>query len=448
MTEHDGHLSGWEGYRALGLVANPFRLPPKKHAEQPEIRLMSRARGLRLLAAVEEALASERPRPVRVLKSSTLPSYYSRSAMTTALRELGAGTESGLLPVYVQIIMMRKGRIRGTLSSLAEMVVARSIDVTIARYAYGCLSEPDTALGEWAPIERLDIAGWLGRFEAEPEAAVADTFGPPVDVRAGVEGGLTEVMRQSGIRQAHQPADPPEDDDSSEEDAADRLAAMVSGDAETELDEEIETETPEQAAAREAAEISAYVIAHLKKHLSPVLARGLRAYVESGTAAMSQELKITRAPRKTLGAIARFARLTFRSVAIVYDGFETWEEIPEDLRALIVSGLAEVRLALGTDGVIIIAGSDAGAPEIDDQFANAIRVSWAMPEIERVQEADVPYDAELLLSWLDAAVLPGADVSSLRHRVEAACAGSAILAAGAALAADEIERAAAEAVGG
>lgn len=448
MTEHDGHSAGWEGYRALGLVDNPFHLPPKKHAEEPGLRLMTRARGLQLLAAVEDALSSERPRPVRVLKPSDLPSYYPRSAMTTALRQLGEGSETGLLPVYVQLIMMRKGRIRGTLSSLAEMVVARSVDLTIARYARRALSEPDRLLPEWAAVEALDVAGLLGRLESEPEAAVADIFGPPIDVRADVEGGLPEVMRQSGMRQQHQPADPPEDDDTSEDDAVDRLADMVGDGDEPEAQEEVEVETAEEAAAREAAEITKYVIAHAKKHVSPVLARGIRAYVKSGTAAMSQELKITRAPRKTLGALARFARLTFRSVVIIYDGFETWEEVPEDLRALVVSGLAEVRLALGKDGVIVIAASDKEAPELDDQFANAIRVDWAMPEIERVQEPELAYDAELLASWLRAATIPGADTSALWERVEAVCAGSESLAAGAALAADEVEKAAAEAVSG
>ena len=446
MTEHDGHSAGWEGYRALGLVDNPFLLPPKKHAEEPGIRLMTRARGVQLLGSVEEALASERPRPIRVLKPSNIPSYYPRSAMTTALRALGAGSETGLLPVYVQLIMMRKGRIRGTLSSLAEMLVARSIDTTIARYAHRALSEPDAFLPAWAAVETLDVSGLLARLESEPEAAAADIFGAPVDVREDVDGGLPEVMRQSGIRQTHQPADPAEDDDTSEEDAADRLAEMVSDEEGPEAQTEVEGETAEEVAAREAAAIAQYVIAHAQKHISPVIARGMRAYVESGTAAMSQELKITRAPRKTLGALARFAQLTFRSVVIIYDGFETWEEVPEDLRALIVSGLAEVRLALGSNGVMLIAGSDVGAHEIDDQFANAIRVDWAMPEIEQVQEHEIPYDPELLASWMRAATIPGADTSALWQRVEAVCAGSESLAAGAALASEEIEKAAAEAV--
>ena len=446
MNEIEEHIAGWEGYRALGLVDNPFRLPKRGLAGQPGVSMTTRAAGLRLLSVIEEAIASERPRPIRVMKTSKLPAYYPRSAMTTALRELGVGSETNLLPVYVQLLMMRKGRIRGTLSALAELVVARSIDTTIARYTHRCLHEPDTSLAEWQDLEGLDLASLISDLEAEPEATVARIFGAPIDVREESEQGLPEIMRDTGIRQTHQQADPEENDDSSEEDAADKLAAMVSDEDELAA-EPVEEESPDDAAAREALAVVKYVIAHVKKHTSPVLARGLKEYVNSGTAAMAQELKITRAPRKTLGALARFAGLTFRSVVIIYDGFEVWDDIPDDLKATIVSGIAEIRLALGKDGVIVIAGSDAEAPELDDQFANAIRVDWDMPELRQVEELGTAFEQDLLAEWLKAAALPGADVSSLWERVERACADSEDMATGVALAAQEVDKAAAETLG-
>lgn len=424
ITGHGAHAVDWRRYQALGLVGNPFRLPDATEAWEAGVKLTTRAAGLRLLSAVEESLSGERPRPVRVLKSSNLPSYYPRKAMTTILRELGAESDSGLLPVYVQLIMLRRGRVRGTLSALAEMVVARRIDTTIARYACRALSEPDATLSEWSAVAELDTAALIERFELDPEAAVKETFGAPVDLRVHVDGGLAEVMRESGIRQAEQPLDPVEDDDASEDDdATPELAADAS------LDEGLA--------------VVDYVIAHMRRHASPVLARALRAYVDSGTASMAQELKITRAPRKTIGALARFAALTFRSVVVIYDGFEAWGEVPVDLRATVVSGLSEVRIALGGHGVMVIAGSDLDAPEIDDQFANAIRVEWDMPELERSQAPDAASDEELLAGWLQAATVPGADTSALAARVAQACAGSADLAAAAARAADEIEHAAA-----
>jgi len=447
MTEYEGHPAGWKGYRALGLVSNPFRLSPKSLAGQPGVDMVTRAAGLRTLSAVEEALSGERPRPVRVLKPSDLPGYYPRSAMNTVLRELGIDSETNLLPVYVQLIMMRKGRIRGTLSALAELVVGRSIDVTIARYTSRCLAEPDTSLSEWSAVEALDVARLIAAFEDEPEATVERFFGAPVDVRLESGQDLSEIMRDTGIRQGQQPADPQEDSDSPEEDALDRLAAMVD-EARTETEEPSEdAETPEEAAVREARAVVSYVIAHLRKHTSPVIARALKSYVNSGTAAMSQELKITKAPRKTIGALARFARLTFRSIVIIYDGFEVWDDVPDELRATIVSGLAEIRLALGANGVIVIAGPDKEAPEIDDQFATAIRVDWGMSELPRVEELGNHFDSGLLAGWLEAAALPGADTCGLLARVERACTQAQDMASGLTLAAEEVDKAAAEALG-
>ncbi|HET6497869.1 MAG TPA: hypothetical protein VFH17_02290 [Coriobacteriia bacterium] len=449
ISSHDGPAADWRRHRALGLVGNPFRLADATEAWEVGVKLTTRAAGLRMLSAIEEALAGERPRPVRVLKSSSLPAYYPRGAMTTVLRELGAESGSGLLPVYVQLIMMRKGRVRGTLSALAEMVVARRIDTTIARYTRRALGEPDTALSEWAAVCDLDVASLAERFESDPEATVADVFGAPVDLRVKVDGGLAQVMRESGIRQAGQPLDPVEDDDAAEDDAAEKSAAMASGDEpgdEAPSDETTAPQDPDdEQSSRTAAEwlaVVEYVIAHMRTHASPVLARALRTYVESGTAAMAQELKITRAPRKTIGALVRFASLTFRSVVIIYDGLEAWGEMPVDLRATVLSGLSEVRLALGGQGVMVIAGSDLDAPEIDDQFANAIRVSWDMPELERSQAPDAAADEELLAEWLRAATVPGADTSGLLARVVEACTGAGDLASGAARAADEIEHAA------
>lgn len=450
MTDTEGHAAGWPGYRSIGLVANPFATATATQSESAGIRLAVRAAAMRALGAVEESLMTERPRPVRVLKSSQLPSYYARSATTVLLRELGAHSETGLLPVYVPLVMMRRGRIRGTLSVLAEMVVGRSVDLTLARYAHGALSEPDVTLEEWAALEGMDLAVLVTEFAEQPAAAAERLFGAPVDVRDEDEiEALTDIMRDTGVRQAHQPTDPAEDDDSSEEDATDRLEALIGAgepDSPQEGAEQDAGEPQEDIAARESAAVARYVIAHLKKHMSPVLARALRSYVKSGTAAMTQELKVTRAPRKTLGALARLARLTFRSVVIVYDGFEAWADVPDDLKVKIVSGLSEIRFALGPNGVIVICGSDAEAPEIDDQFANAIRVPWAMDELERVQDADARFDAAAMEYWLRTAALPGHDTASLWRAVESACDGVEDLASGAALASQTVDNAAAEAV--
>jgi hypothetical protein len=207
MTEHDGHIAGWEGYRALGLVDNPFRSAAGRGVRGGGHQAGHPCRGTEAAHGDRRSACQRAPPSGRVLKSSDLPAYYPRSAMTTVLRELGAESETGLLPVYVQLIMMRKGRIRGTLSALAELVVARSIDLTIARYAHRALSEPDTSLPEWEAVSELDVAELLGRFETEPEATVERVWCSGRSARRG-RGRLAEVMRESGMRQAHQPATP------------------------------------------------------------------------------------------------------------------------------------------------------------------------------------------------------------------------------------------------
>ncbi|MBE0417668.1 MAG: hypothetical protein IBX63_07875 [Coriobacteriia bacterium] len=446
MTDHEGHPAGWEGYRALGLIANPYLMATGRESEGPGVRATVRAAAMRLLKGVDEALQAQRPRPVRVLKSSELPSYYPRSAMSVVLREVGADSETGLLTVYVPLIMMRKGRVRGTLSVVAEMVVGRSIDVTLGRYAQEALAEPDTDLPEWEAVSALDVPRLVAGFESDPRAGTESIFGAPVDLREDDPvAALEEIMRDSGVRQAHQAVDPTEDDGTLEESALDALVADVESEkvaAEGEVEEDDGEADAEEESESEATLVARYVIAHLRKHVSSVIARGVRAYVDSGTAAMAQELKVTKAPRKTLGALAAFAGLTHRSVVVLYDGFEGWVDIPEELRVTIVSGLSEVRYALGTNGVIVIAGSDLEEPDIDDQFATAVRVSWDMGELSKVEDANAPLDTRVLKGWLEDASLPGADSSRIWERVARSVESAPDLASGVTLASATIEAAA------
>jgi hypothetical protein len=320
-------------------------------------------------------------------------------------------------------------------------------------------------LPEWEAASSEDIEAAVARLQEEPAAWVAEFFGTPDDIREEDRlAKIDQIMKDASRRTDGLDPEPVEDDatlEAAEGEFEPAGAEPVAGDA-TALEPEPNGAQPEgEGEAAEAVQeeveaapdplehpLVAYVIAHAQKHLSSVIARGLRAYVTDGTSATAQELKITRAPRKTLGTLARFARLAFRSVVVIYDGFEAWDEIPDEQRATIVSGLSEIRFALGGDGVIVIAGPEGETAHIDDQFANAIQVEWKMDELLQVQESDAAYDARILAAWLDAAALPGADVSGLHARVELACADSSDLATGVALAAEEVERAALEALGG
>ena len=54
--------------------------------------------------------------------------------------------------------------------------------------------------------------------------------------------------------------------------------------------------------ADEDAPVVDYLIEYTRAHLSPVIARALRMYKERGLSALAEEIKITKAPRKTLTA--------------------------------------------------------------------------------------------------------------------------------------------------
>ncbi len=62
--------------------------------------------------------------------------------------------------------------------------------------------------------------------------------------------------------------------------------------------------------------------------------------------ALTAELTITKAPRKTLTALVRFARLRFRKIVLIYDGFDNWSATPADIRSQITGTLSELRWML------------------------------------------------------------------------------------------------------
>ena len=440
-----------ERYRAIGLVANPYDAQAGRQDDPLAVRMMVRAACTRLLGAIDAAASEERSRPVRVVKSSEVPNYYLISTLALSLSQLGERKDIGVLPVYVPLTMMRLGKARGPLSQLADIIAGPSLGRTLAAHARSALGTPDTTLGEWTVLADADLAPLLERLESEPAEAIAEIYGPPEITRDKEDptGAIEGVMRKGTARQSILPEEPDEDAATAEESDIDQAIAAVAeipeveGELEEqELDavvEEAEGPDPEQEFR---AAVGDYLIAHLIAHFSPVLGRAVRAYREQGTAAMSQELKITRAPRKTIAALARFATLCFRKMVFVYDQLDQWPEIPDDARVAIVSGLSDVRFALGSTGVICVLAGDDGAPEIDELFMGAPRVEWDMSELIRLQGAgDPPADREALLAWLESAMLPDADADALRALVEEAIEGTERLSEAVAAADRAIEQA-------
>lgn len=411
-------------YEEIGLVGNPYALPEDLGESSLGATLAVQAAAASMLSAVYGTAGQERSRPVHLIKSRDVPNSYHIRAMSRFIPQVGSVAGMHFLPVYVPLIMMRMGRIRGPLSMLAELLTARDVDLTIAAYAREAIASPDTDLPEWSGLTNEDVSDALARIDENPADWVAELFGSPEDVR--VEERVPEIeriMKDASQREQLLEPDPTEEADSVEVE-------------EGEL--EVSSEIIEHVNPLDRPFVR-YVLAHVKQHLSPVIARGLRSYVTSGTAAMTQELKITRAPRKTLAALGRFARYQFDKVVLIFDNFEGWDMVPDSLRAEILGGLTEIRYALGPNGILVIAGGDGDAPEVDEQFAGAHQVRWDMEELGRVFAADAPNDVAALHAWLDAAALPDADLSELHDRVEAVAASAEDLASAARAACGVIE---------
>ncbi len=67
-----------------------------------------------------------------------------------------------------------------------------------------------------------------------------------------------------------------------------------------------------------------YVIEYAQVHVSPVIARALRVYRERGQVAAAAEFKVTKAPRKTLGALVRSLAHSYDDVVVILGEFEYW----------------------------------------------------------------------------------------------------------------------------
>ena len=295
------------------------------------------------------------------------------------------------LAANIGLDMMRLGKIRGTLAEMSELVAAVEFDVVMAAYAAAALKEPDTTLDEFAGLEGLDLGQVVDALEREPKEAAERYFGPPEYSRAEDEAKADNVLREAYYRSTALDADPEESPEAPE-------------------DVEGETYTPDLAVvseddqrSREASAVTSYVIAYARAHLSPVLARAMRAYVYNGFGAAAQELKVTKAPKKTLAAIIRFERYRFDRVVLMYDRFDPWDMLEEDARTTALGGLAELRHIISKDGVMVVLLPKDRYPELEEVFGGASRVDWAMRGVFALQGGETGLDRGLAQYWIDSA---------------------------------------------
>ena len=389
-------------YHALGFVDNPFEAETGAPQSQWWAKLVVHSAANRLWGEAERNAAAERSLPVWVAYPSDLSEYYVRAAENEFLARTGASSAFNALAVNTPMKRMRVGRVRGTLAEVAQMIAADRFKLTLGRYAAAVFAAPDTQLEAHEAIRGLDLEAVVGELNSEP----AKTIGEWATIhRTGPQGASEteeEAVHSAVLRQAAQDPNPTESQESAE-------AAPAAPDAAVE-DEMIEEEESHDGRLIEDRLID-YLVSYARARLSPVLARGFRAYFDYGVDALAQELRVTKAPRKTLAALVRLARYRWDTVVLMYDSFEMWELVDADQRSLIIATLSELRWALGDDGMIVILSADDETPEMAEQFAASRKVRWDMPGLRRMQENDRSIDLEFVQYLLDSASVSEAGAS-------------------------------------
>lgn len=393
-------------FDTLGLLGNPLSLPQEDTTDSDGMRLSVVAASYRLLSAVN-VLASDPDHRPTVVEKGDLPAIYAVQALAPALRALATDEAvPGIMQLYVPLDMMRIGRVRAVLHSAAEWVAARQPDLTIGTWLQAALATPDEALPEWVALTEagFDVASVATDVAEDPAGYARRIFGEPLASREGAED-LEALMRVSTARIDRLETDPVEGEESlkaSEDSPDDPMAAAFV----TPLGDVDETALP---AADDAQPVDVesllgdYLVAYLKKNLSPVVARGVRAYQAQGRSSMAEELKVSKAPSKTLVALVKFASPRIRAVAVMFDRFEIWPTVPADLRLKIVNTLTSLRWALKDFGGLMLILRPDIAPEVAEAFAAARRVSWRYDELETVSARDAVFDRDIVEEWIASA---------------------------------------------
>ncbi|MEI8083613.1 MAG: hypothetical protein WCI74_17390, partial [Actinomycetes bacterium] len=114
-----------------------------------------------------------------------------------------------------------------------------------------------------------------------------------------------------------------------------------------------------------------------------------------------------------LGAVAKLARHGFSAVFVMFDQFTGWDGVPDDLRLSIASALTEMRWAMADAACVVVASTAGETPEIEEQFAGAIRVEWDFPGLPEEWGAESKPEELPLDAFFEAATLcapaPAAD---------------------------------------
>lgn len=410
--ERGSDLSG------LGLIANPF-VPPADGSSDPlGVRLAINAASLRLLSAFEASVDDDDRKPIVVEKSPEIPDYYNIAAMARVFGAVASGDPvPGILQAYVPLDMLRLGRVRAPLAVVAERISGPGVGLTIATWSRIALAQADRDLPEFEPIAP-DLDTLIVELDADPIAFTTRIFGEVVDRREGAED--TEVMMRIAYSRTSRLDTDPEADEASamaepatlaEDPTDDPMAAafvtpigdapsLAEGEDGGPSDEELAAEARRRA-------VEEYIHAYTTEHLSPVVTRGLRAFSAQGTDSMAQELKVTKAPSKTLVALLRFAESRLRLGVVLYDNFAIWPSVPNELRHKIVATFSQLRWSLKDVGVMVFLITKGDAPEVEEAFSSGRHILWDFEELFRVAKEGSAFDAAGAARWLASAMTSG-----------------------------------------
>lgn len=143
---------------------------------------------------------------------------------------------------------------------------------------------------------------------------------------------------------------------------------------------------------------------------------------------MAQEFRVTKAPRKTLAAVTRLARSRYRKVAVLFDSFEQWLQIDQDLRSKLAGAMSEMRWKLAGDALMVFFVAPGQAPELEETFRGTDVLDWGYAELAALQENGDTFDADSVNRWLRAAALDESSAMTVADPVLAAiadaCGGS------------------------
>ena len=389
-----------ERYRPLGLVGNPFTIADRATGFSG-IDLEVAAEANALLGAIINSANEAAPKPIAVLKGEGVMPTYALRAVGRTERSLAGDPGVNVLHAYVQLFMMRVGRVRAIIQILSERLAFTDFDRTLELYIAKVLAEPDSELIAFQVLAEEGLAAFTERFNNDPTTVTRELFGAAEAERHPELAEMPDV-RLSGL-----------DDNVDESDASPELDSTV-GDAPANailLGAAGEDDATQD--ANDDQELVDYIIEYTKVHLSPVIARALRVYRERGQVALTSELQITKAPKKTLAAIVRFARVRFKKVALIFDGFDNWHTVPTELKVQIVSTLSDVRWLLDREAIMIPLLERDRVPELEEQFGGGTRVEWDFPFVSAYLKMSEPLDREVIDSWLRRAAAPGASPMTL-----------------------------------